>query len=102
MAGPCGKHSRLSGPVASPTFRRCYAVPGHGEVEQGKGQLELPLSYRRDTVAAIKDAVGKGMTLDLAKQAIDFSKYLSMSGYAAGNPLAIERAYDEITGMPME
>ncbi|HYB62321.1 MAG TPA: hypothetical protein VEH50_12695 [Methylomirabilota bacterium] len=53
-------------------------------------------------MAAIKDAVGKGMTLDLAKQAIDFSKYLSMSGYAAGNPLAIERAYDEITGMPME
>ena len=53
-------------------------------------------------MAATKDAVGKGMTLDLAKQAIDFSKYLSMPGYAAGNPLAIERAYDEITGMPME
>jgi len=56
----------------------------------------------RDMVAAVKDTVAKGMTLDQAKQAIDFSKYSSIPGFAMGNPLAIERAYDEITGKPME
>ncbi|MGO9641866.1 MAG: hypothetical protein ACLP1Y_11250 [Candidatus Acidiferrales bacterium] len=67
-----------------------------------KGQLELLLSYMRDMVAAVKDAVSKGMTLDQAKQTIDLSKYSSIPGFAAGNPLAIERAYNEITGKPME
>jgi cyclase len=79
-----------------------YAIPGHGEVEQGKGQLELLLSYMRDMVEAVKDAVSKGMTLDQAKQTIDLSKYASIPGFVAGNPLAIERAYNEITGKPME
>jgi cyclase len=75
-----------------------HAIPGHGEVEDNHQQIELLLSYMRDLVAAVRDAVGKGMTLDQAKQTIDLSRYSSIPGFAAGNPLAIERAYNEITG----
>ncbi|MGB6432340.1 MAG: MBL fold metallo-hydrolase [Candidatus Acidiferrales bacterium] len=74
------------------------AIPGHGDVEEGKQQLELLLSYMRDMVAAVRDAVSKGMTLDQAKQSIDLSRYSSIPGFAGGSPLAIERAYNEITG----
>jgi hypothetical protein len=49
-------------------------------------------------VAAVRDAVAKGLTLDQAKQSIDLSRYSSIPGFAAGNPLAIERAYNEVTG----
>ena len=75
-----------------------HAIPGHGDVEDGKQQVELLLSYMRDMVAAVRDAVAKGMTLDQAKQSIDLSRYSSIPGFAGGSPLAIERAYNEITG----
>jgi cyclase len=75
-----------------------HAIPGHGEVEDNHQQIQLLHSYMRDLVAAVRDAVAKGMTLDQAKQSIDLSRYSSIPGFAAGNPLAIERAYNEITG----
>ena len=75
-----------------------HAIPGHGEVEDNHQQIKLLASYMRDLVAAVRDAVAKGLTLDQAKQSIDLSRYSSIPGFAAGNPLAIERAYNEITG----
>ena len=52
----------------------------------------------RDLVAATRAAVAKGETLDQAVQTIDLSRHSSIPGFAAGNPLAIARAYNEITG----
>jgi cyclase len=75
-----------------------HAIPGHGEVEDNHQQIQLLHSYMRDMVAAVRDAVSKGMTLDQAKQSIDLSRYSSIPGFAGGNPLAIERAFNEITG----
>jgi len=75
-----------------------HAIPGHGEVEDNHEQIKLLLSYMRDMVAAVRDAVAKGLTLDQATQTIDLSRYSSIPGFAAGNPLAIARAYNEITG----
>jgi cyclase len=75
-----------------------HAIPGHGEVEDNHEQIQLLHAYMRDLVAAVRAAVAKGMTLDQAKQSIDLSRYSSIPGFAAGNPLAIERAYNEITG----
>jgi cyclase len=75
-----------------------HAIPGHGEVEDNHQQIRFLHSYMRDLVAAVRDAVTKGMSLDQAIQSIDLSRYSSIPGFAAGNPLAIERAYNEITG----
>jgi glyoxylase-like metal-dependent hydrolase (beta-lactamase superfamily II) len=75
-----------------------YAIPGHGEVETNHDQVKLLHDYMRDMVAAVRGAIAKGMTLEQATQSIDLSKYSSIPGFAAGNPLAIARAYNEITG----
>ncbi|MGD0839869.1 MAG: MBL fold metallo-hydrolase [Candidatus Acidiferrales bacterium] len=75
-----------------------HAIPGHGEVEDSHQQIQLLLSYMRDLVAATRAAVAKGETLDQAVQTIDLSRHSSIPGFAAGNPLAIARAYNEITG----
>ncbi|MGB6199814.1 MAG: MBL fold metallo-hydrolase [Candidatus Acidiferrales bacterium] len=75
-----------------------HAIPGHGDVEDSHEQVKLLHSYMQDMVAAVRDAVTKGLTVDQAKQSIDLSRYSSIPGFAAGNPLAIERAYNEITG----
>lgn len=79
------------------------AIPGHGDVQQGKTQLETLLSYWKDVVADVRAAVAKGMTLDQAKQSIDLTKYrASFPNFDASNPLAIERTWTEVTGKPME
>ena len=75
-----------------------HAIPGHGEVENNHDQIKLLHAYMRDMVADVRDAIAKGETLDQATQSIDLSKYSSIPGFAAGNPLAIARAYNEITG----
>jgi cyclase len=79
------------------------AIPGHGDVQQGKAQLESLLSYWKDVVAGVRAAVAKNMTLDQMKQSIDLTKYrASFPNFDASNPLAIERTWTEVTGKPME
>jgi cyclase len=83
------------------------AVTGHGGVQTGKEQVDRLLAYMKEMVAAVKDAIGKGMTLEDAKKVIDLSKHQAgFPGYQPPNPnnfgpsntLAIERTWAELTG----
>ncbi len=74
-------------------------IPGHGGVQQGKGQLEKLTAYMKDMVAAVKEAVAKGMSLEDAKKSIDLSKHAgNFSGFPQSNQSAIERTWAELTG----
>ncbi len=79
------------------------AIPGHGDVQQGKAQLESLLAYWKDVVAGVRGAVAKNLTLDQMKQSLDFTKYrANFPNFDASNPLAIERTWTELTSKPME
>jgi len=80
------------------------AVPGHGNVQQGKSQLESLLAYMKDLVAAVKESVAKGQTMEQAESSIDLSKYKSAfpNFDSGGNKAAIDRAWTEISGKPMQ
>jgi glyoxylase-like metal-dependent hydrolase (beta-lactamase superfamily II) len=80
------------------------AIPGHGNVQQGKTQLETLLAYMKDVVASVRDSVSKGQTLEQAEKSIDLSKYKSAfpNFDQGGNTAAIERTWTEVTGKPME
>ena len=79
-------------------------IPGHGNVQQGKTQLESLLAYFKDVVASVKDCVAKGVTLEQAEKSIDLSKYKSTFANfdTGGNTSAIERTWTEITGGAMQ
>jgi glyoxylase-like metal-dependent hydrolase (beta-lactamase superfamily II) len=80
------------------------AIPGHGNVQQGKTQLETLLAYMNDVVASVRDSVSKGQTLEQAEKSIDLSKYKAAfpNFDSGGNTSAIERTWTEVTGKPME
>jgi cyclase len=80
------------------------AVPGHGNVQQGKSQLESLLAYMRDLVAGVKASVAKGQTMEQAETSVDLSKYKSAfpNFDGGGNKSAIDRAWTEISGKPMQ
>ena len=82
-----------------------YAIPGHGGVQEGKGQLEKLIAYMKDMVAAVKDAVAKGMSLEDAKKSIDLSKhaasfpsYSTSAAFQQASASAVERTWAELTG----
>lgn len=79
-------------------------IPGHGNVQQGKAQLESLLAYFKDVVASVKDCVAKGMTLEQAQKSIDLSKYKNAFANfdTGGNTSAIERTWTEVTGGAMQ
>jgi cyclase len=79
-------------------------IPGHGNVQQGKTQLESLLAYFKDVVADVKDCVAKGMTLEQAEKSIDLSKYKATFANfdTGGNISAIERTWTEVTGGAMQ
>ena len=53
----------------------------------------------KDMVAAVRDAIGKGMSLEDAKKSIDLSKHASsFPNFQQGTPAAIERTWMELTG----
>ncbi len=75
------------------------AIPGHGPVQQGKTQLSRLISFLADAVAAVKDAVAKGQSLDEAKKSIDLTRYRAdFPNFKNGAPATIERTYLEVTG----
>jgi glyoxylase-like metal-dependent hydrolase (beta-lactamase superfamily II) len=80
------------------------AIPGHGNVQQGKSQLESLLGYMKDLVAAVKVSVGKGQTMEQAETSVDLSKYKTAfpNFDSGGNKAAIDRAWTEISGKPMQ
>jgi cyclase len=80
-------------------------VCGHGPVQKGKDQLGRLIAYMKDMVAAVKNAVAKGMTLDDAKKSIDLSKhaasfpvYTTPQAFQQTSNSAIERTWAEVTG----
>lgn len=82
------------------------AACGHGPVQTGKEQVDKLLAYMKDMVAAVKDAIGKGMTMEQTSASIDLSKYKDSFPAYAGNPQAfavssksaVERAWNELSG----
>jgi cyclase len=77
-----------------------FLIPGHGDVERGRGHILELTGYIRDLSAAAKDAVAKGMTADQAVQTIDLKKYGRefQPNFEAANEAAIRRAYDDASG----
>jgi glyoxylase-like metal-dependent hydrolase (beta-lactamase superfamily II) len=79
------------------------AIPGHGNVQQGKMQIEKLLAYMREMVAAVRDAAAKGATIEQVEKSVDLSKYKpDFPNFDAGSKAAIDRAWNELTGKPME
>ena len=75
------------------------ASVGHGDVQQGKEQIGKLIAYMKEMVAAVSDAVAKGMSLENAKKTIDLSKHASsFPDFQQGSPAAIERTWMELTG----
>ena len=75
------------------------AIPGHGPVQQGKKQLSRLISFLADAVAAVKDAVAKGQSLDDAKKSVDLARYQAdFPNFKNGAPATVERTYLEVTG----
>jgi cyclase len=80
------------------------AIPGHGNVQQGKSQLESLLAYLKDLVSAVKESVAKGQSMEQAEASVDLSKYKSAfpNFDSGGNKSAIDRAWTEISVKPMQ
>jgi cyclase len=78
------------------------AIPGHGDVQQGKAQLEKLIAYMRDVTAGVKDAVAKGMTLEDAKKSLALPQHAGSFGqnypFARANAAMIDRTWAEVTG----
>ncbi len=77
------------------------AIPGHGGVQQGKGQLEKLIAYMKEMVAAVKDAVAQGRALEDAKKSIDLTKHAGSfpgQNFPRANALAMDRTWAEVTG----
>jgi glyoxylase-like metal-dependent hydrolase (beta-lactamase superfamily II) len=85
------------------------ALCGHGPVQKGKEQADKLLAYMKDLVAAVKDAIGKGMTLEDARKAIDpvlrdkhrasFPDYaVNPQNFDASSGIAVDRTWAELTG----
>jgi glyoxylase-like metal-dependent hydrolase (beta-lactamase superfamily II) len=74
-------------------------IPGHGGVQPDKSQIGKLIAYMKDMVAAVKDAIGKGMTLEEARQKIDLSRHsANLPNFQGSNRSAIDRAWAELTG----
>ncbi len=78
------------------------AIPGHGDVQQGKAQIEKLIAYMRDVVAGVKDAVAKGMTLEDAKKSLTLPQHSESFGqnypFTRANAAMIDRTWAEVTG----
>ncbi|HKM89142.1 MAG TPA: MBL fold metallo-hydrolase [Candidatus Acidoferrales bacterium] len=87
------------------------AIPGHGDVQQGKGQIEKLIAFMNDLVAQVKAAVAQGKSLEDTKKAVqaslsgraaDFPIYKTPEAYQRALNVAIERCWMEASGMIAE
>lgn len=75
------------------------AIPGHGDVQPDKEQIRKLIAYMRDLASEVKQAVGKGMSLEDTLKTVNLSRHAaSFPNFAAANPQAITRAWNEISG----
>jgi cyclase len=76
-----------------------FAIPGHGDVQQGKAQLDKLISYMKDMVAAVREAIAKGETLGQAQKTIDLGKHAAdFPNFQQASLSAIARTWAELTG----
>ena len=83
------------------------AIPGHGDVQQGKGQMEKLIAFMNDLLAQVKAAVAQGKSLEDTKKAVqvslsgragDFPVYKTPEAYQRAVNVAIERCWMEASG----
>jgi len=81
------------------------AIPGHGDVQQGKDQIEKLIAFMKDLLGQVKAAVDQGKDLEETKKAVnvsgrmaDFPVYKTPEGYQRAVNVAIERCWMEATG----
>ncbi len=81
------------------------AIPGHGVVQKGKGQIGNLIAYMKDLVAGVKDAVAQGKSLEETKKAVDlsghrsgFPAYTTPASFQRSSDSAVERAWMELSG----
>jgi len=78
------------------------AIPGHGDVQQGKAQIDRLIAFMHDLVTQVKAAVAQGKSLEETKQAVqlsgrmaDFPVYKTPEAYQRAVNVAIERTWME-------
>jgi glyoxylase-like metal-dependent hydrolase (beta-lactamase superfamily II) len=81
------------------------AIPGHGDAQQGKGQMEKLIAFMHDLLAQVKAAVAQGKNLEETKKAVnvagragDFPVYKTPETYQRAVNVAIERCWMEASG----
>lgn len=81
------------------------AIPGHGDAQQGKAQMEKLIAFMHDLLAQVKAAVAQGKSLEETKKAVnvagragDFSVYKTPEAYQRAVNVAIERCWMEASG----
>ena len=81
------------------------AIPGHGDVQQGKAQIGKLISFMKDLVAQVKAAVAAGKSLeetkkavDLSSHAADFAVYKTAAAFQRNVDAAVDRCWNEVSG----
>ena len=81
------------------------AIPGHGDPQQGKAQIEKLIAFMKDLLGQVKAAVAQGKNLEDTKKAVqlggrmaDFPVYKTPEAYQRTVNVAIERCWMEATG----
>jgi cyclase len=81
------------------------AIPGHGDPQQGKGQIEKLIAFMRDMLAQVKAAVAQGKSLEDTRKAVqlggrvaDFPVYKTPEAYQRAVNVAIDRCWAEFSG----
>ena len=80
-------------------------IPGHGGVQKGKQQIGNLIAFMKDMVAAVKDAVAKGQSLEATKKSVDltshmlgFAVYKTKEQFQRAAESAVERCWNELSG----
>ena len=76
---------------ALPGYER--VIPGHGPPTTPRSVISLNRRYLEDLVAAVKEAVGKGFSLERALREVKLAQYRDLSNYGSWLPLNIGRIY---------
>jgi glyoxylase-like metal-dependent hydrolase (beta-lactamase superfamily II) len=81
------------------------AIPGHGDVQQGKAQIGRLIAFLDDVAAQVKAAVAQGKSLEETKKAVnlsshapDFPVYKTPAAWQRAAESAVERAWNEAAG----
>jgi cyclase len=81
------------------------AIPGHGDVQQGKAQIGKLIAFLKDVVAQVRAAVAQGKSLEETKKAVnlashapDFPVYKTPAAFQRSADAAVERCWMEVSG----